>query len=110
MKDMSIDATITGISRTADGKTRLTLDQPDRRRVAGQSVLTVIDPVPSNIAILLGKPVWGGCNSLMCGEVQIGERIGYTRVKLDYNKLIEVACGPVLKGQIDVRDLHQPSE
>ena len=101
---MSIDAIVTGISLRSDGSARLTLEQPDSSRCAGQSSLTVESP-PSNLGILLGKPVWGGSESLMCGEIEVGRRIGYTGLRVDYDALIRVASGPVLREQMDVREL-----
>ena len=92
---MSIDAVVVGMVTLADGSQRLTLEQPDRSRTAGQSTLTVID-APSNLAILLGGEIWGGDSFLMCGQIEIGKREGYTTCRMDYDKLIEVAShGPL---------------
>lgn len=103
---MSIDATVVGITQMLGGGVRLILEQPDSSRCAGQSSLIVNDP-PSNIAILFGKPVWGGDSSLMCGEIEVGKRIGYTELEISYEALIRVASGPVLRGQMDVRELME---
>jgi len=91
---MSIDATVMGMAQLADGTMRLTLEQPDGSRCAGRGTLTVVDP-PSNLAILIGRAVWGGDESLMCGEIKIGKRDGYSAVRISYDALIAVASrGP----------------
>jgi hypothetical protein len=78
---MSIDATVTGIAFLHDGKARLTLEQPDRSRCAGQSSLTVDEP-PANLEILLGRAIWGGDTTIMCGEIEVGRREGYTGLRV----------------------------
>lgn len=107
---MSIDAIVVGISTMNNGQKRLNLEQPDKSRCAGVNFLMIAEPCPPNVAILLGKPVWGGANDLLCGKIIVGKRIGYETVQLNYNALIEVACGPVLREQVDLRDLGLQGE
>lgn len=86
---MSIDAVVTGIAFKDDGTARLTLEQPDRSRCAGQDVLTVVNATPY-LQVLMDQPVWGGADTLMHGETRIGRRVGYTRVEIDYDALFGI--------------------
>lgn len=83
---MSIDANVVGIVLTHTGAARLTLEQSDPSRCAGQQVLTVDYP-PPNVGVLLGRHVWGGDSQLMVGEIEVGRRRGYTGVVLDEEAL-----------------------
>lgn len=107
---MSIDANVVGIQTLPDGTRQLVLEQPDKSRCAGRSVLAVEEPAPSNLAILFDKPIWGGDSEIMCGEIKVGERIGYGVVRFDYDALIRVACAPVFHGEQDVRELLEWSK
>jgi hypothetical protein len=86
---VSIDANVTGISYLPDGTARLALEQPDRTRDAGQDALTVLN-MPEGLELLLGRHVWGGADTLMCGEIKIGERVGCTRCLLHERALAQV--------------------
>ena len=77
---MSIDATIVGVTYLPGGDARLTLEQPGRSRVAGQQAFIVVD-APPGLEHIIGEHVWGGCSSLMIGETEVAQRIGYTRLR-----------------------------
>lgn len=87
---MSIDANITAIERDGDGDFVMKLHQPNKTRIAGRRTLIIMLPIPDNIYYLVGKKVWGGADSLMCGEIEIGKRIGYTRVRLSQEAIAKV--------------------
>jgi hypothetical protein len=89
---VSIDATVVGITRLADGTARLALEQPDRSRCAGQDALVVVNPSP-RLNQLLNCHVWGGDGFLMCGNIRIAERIGYTRCRIDNQALAKLGSG-----------------
>lgn len=77
---MSIDARIIDVCQMDDGTVKLHLHQPDRKRIAGQEYLTVLNPnfgVPK-----IGTSIWGSANSIMIGDKTIADRIGYDKIKM----------------------------
>jgi hypothetical protein len=89
---MSIDANVVGITWTGT-IARLTLEQPDRSRCAGQNTLDVHYP-PVALPTLLNRHIWGGSDSLMCGETKIGKRVGYGACELDNAALLDLPHQP----------------
>jgi hypothetical protein len=87
---VSIDANVVGITRLANGTARLALEQPDRSRCAGQDALVVVNPSQC-LNRLLNCHVWGGAGFLMCGDIRIAERIGYTRCRIDNEALAKLS-------------------
>lgn len=82
---MSIDARVQTVIVHEDGSGELRLvDRPARPGavpgIKGQSALRY-EKAPEEVTALNGLDVWGGANSLMLGDVEIAERIGYTRIK-----------------------------
>ena len=83
---MSIDAKVVGIAYVGT-IARLTLEQPDPSRCAGQDSLDVHYP-PVALPTLLNRDIWGSSDTLMCGETKIGRRIGYGACELDNAALL----------------------
>lgn len=78
---MSIDATVWEVTRDSEGPVLwLTGREPDG--IAGQGSLRVIGSC-SSAERLVGSDIWaGGGGPIMLGEVEIGQRIGYSRCTL----------------------------
>jgi len=66
-------------------KLRLKLEPREKGGLAGQSVLTVVNPPtldPKMLSGLIGTEIWGNANSIMVGDVKWADRIGYTKIRL----------------------------
>jgi hypothetical protein len=53
--------------------------------VAGQSVLTIVNPPtvdPAVLAGMLDTEIWGGSGDIMVGDRRWARRIGYTQIEL----------------------------
>jgi len=64
---------------------RLKLVPRENGTVAGQDVLTIINPPtlnPNVLAGLIGTEIWGGSGDIMVGDKKWANRIGYTRIEL----------------------------
>lgn len=85
---MSIDARVVGISWPGT-IARLTLEPREPCGCAGQSSLDVHYP-PLALPTLLGREIWGGSDILMCGDKQIGRRIGYGACELSNAALLDL--------------------
>lgn len=72
---MSIDAIVETVYHNEDGSGRLGLTGDDR----GQSNL-YFDTAPHDVTALNGRHIWGGSESILCGEVKLANRIGYTKI------------------------------
>jgi len=89
---MSLSAEIWDVTRK-DGEVKLWLNkrqvpQPDP---AGQAALRVFGDC-SCAEMLVGKTIWAaGSGPIMCGDVEIGKRIGYTGCVL-FNRAIREVC------------------
>lgn len=82
---MSIDARVNTVIVNEDGSGRLELvDRPANPGsvpgISGQRSLG-FETAPEEVTALNGRDIWGGANSIMLGDVEIAERVGYTRVK-----------------------------
>lgn len=81
---MSIDARVETVFINEDGSGRLALiDRPVESGtpgIKGQASLG-FETAPEEVTALNGLDVWGSANSLMLGDVEIAERLGYTRIK-----------------------------
>lgn len=78
---MSIDAIVQTVIRNADGSGELQLVPRDNRVApAGQRSLG-FDRSPRDVTVLEGLEIWGGVNSILHGETEIADRIGYTMIK-----------------------------
>ena len=64
---------------------RLQLAPRKNGGVAGQDVLTIVNPPtlePSVLAGIIGTEIWGGSGDIMVGEIKWAKRIGYTKIEL----------------------------
>lgn len=62
---------------------RLALEPREKGGLAGQPVLTIVNPPATrDLSGLIGIEIWGGSGSIMIGEHTWAERIGYTRIRL----------------------------
>jgi hypothetical protein len=69
----------------ANPKVRLHLSPREKGGIAGQSVLTIVNPPtldPEALAGMIGTEIWGGSGYLMVGDTKWANRIGYTRIEL----------------------------
>lgn len=67
-------------------KVRLKLEPRERGGLAGQDVLTIINPPsldPNVLAGLIDTEIWGNSSQLMVGDRLWARRIGYTRIELE---------------------------
>jgi len=69
---------------TSTGKKclRLHLEAREPGAVAGQSVLTVVNPPEGDMGGLVGTEIWGNASQIMVGDKLWAKRIGYTRIEL----------------------------
>lgn len=72
---MSIDAKIETVHHYENGSGKLALVGESR----GCSDLH-FDAAPHDVTALNGRRIWGGDSSIMCGEVEIAKREGYTKI------------------------------
>jgi len=66
-------------------KVRLKLEPRERGGLAGQSVLTIVNPPtvdPNVLAGMIGTEIWGGSVEIMVGDRRWAKRIGYTQIEL----------------------------
>jgi hypothetical protein len=78
---MSIDAKIDHVKRAEDGSGMLHLiPRDDRFAPAGQQSLVFVKS-PLDVHRLQGREIWGGSSEVMCGDVKIARRIGYTGIQ-----------------------------
>jgi hypothetical protein len=66
-------------------KVRLKLEPRERGGVAGQSVLTIVNPPtvdPAALAGMIDTEIWGGSGDIMVGDRKWARRIGYTQIEL----------------------------
>lgn len=66
-------------------KVRLKLEPRQYGGVAGQSVLTLLNPPtvdPQVLAGLIGTEIWGGSGEIMVGNKLWARRVGYTSIEL----------------------------
>lgn len=64
---------------------RLKLEPRELGGVAGQSVLTIVNPPtvdPVWLAGMIGTEIWGGSGYIMVGDRKWARRIGYTCIEL----------------------------
>jgi hypothetical protein len=64
---------------------RLKLEPREPGCVAGQRVLTILNPPtvdPNVLAGLIGTEIWGSSSCVMVGQTKWADRIGYTKIKL----------------------------
>ena len=64
---------------------RLKLAPREEGGLAGQDVLTIINPPtldPGLLESMVGMEIWGGSGEIMVGETKWADRIGYTRIRL----------------------------
>lgn len=77
---MSIAAIITDVIEGSEPQ--LILGPISNSDGPGQPSLDVVnDPCPP-LRGLIGTKIWGCSSTIMCKETKIGDRIGYTKVKL----------------------------
>ena len=68
-----------------DPRVRLQLVAREKGGVAGQDVLTIVNPPtlePEALAGMIGTEIWGGSGDIMVGDTKWANRIGYTRIEL----------------------------
>ena len=66
-------------------RVRLKLEPRERGGLAGQPVLTIVNPPtldPHVLAGMIGTEIWGGSGDIMVGDRRWAKRIGYTRIEL----------------------------
>lgn len=66
-------------------KVRLKLEPRERGGVAGQTVLTIVNPPtvdPAALAGMIDTEIWGGTGDIMVGDRKWARRIGYTQIEL----------------------------
>jgi len=66
-------------------KVRLKLEPREEDGLAGQSVLTIVNPPSLDIETLhglIGTEIWGNSSQIMVGDTLFANRIGYTRIEL----------------------------
>ena len=64
---------------------RLHLEPRERGKLAGQTVLTVVNPPTVDAKVLagmIGIEIWGGASEIMVGGKRWAKRLGYTRIEL----------------------------
>lgn len=64
---------------------RLKLGPREPGGVAGQTVLTIVNPSsvdPEQLSLLLGVDIWGGNGFIMLGDRRWATRVGYTKIRL----------------------------
>ena len=64
---------------------RLKLEPRKVGGLAGQSVLTIVNPPtvdPAALSGLIGVEIWGGSGAIMIGQRLWAKRIGYTKIEL----------------------------
>ena len=64
---------------------RLHLEPREPGGLAGQDVLTVINPPEGDLSGLVGTEIWGGSGCIMVGDTKWAKRIGYTKIELVEN-------------------------
>jgi len=76
---------------------RLHLVPKEKGGLAGQDVLTIVNPPtldPKELARMIGMEIWGGAGDIMVGERKLANRIMYTRIELiDDFRLTCRTCG-----------------
>lgn len=81
---MAIDAQVAYVEVNEDGSgalhlcDRIGFGRPDGNK--GQPTLR-FDTAPHEVTALNGLAIWGGSGFLMLGDIEIAERLGYTRLK-----------------------------
>lgn len=63
----------------------LKLEPRKEGSIAGQCVLTIVNPPtvdPNVLAGLIGTEIWGGSACVMVGQTKWADRIGHTKIKL----------------------------
>ena len=73
-----------GASKNYPG-VRIHLVAREHDGVAGQNVLTIVNPPtldPDVLAGMIGTEIWGGSGDIMVGDTKWANRIGYTRIEL----------------------------
>lgn len=66
-------------------RVRLKLEPREEGGLAGQDVLTVVNPPtvdPAVLAGLIGTEIWGGAGYIMVGDRKWADRIMYTKIQL----------------------------
>ena len=64
---------------------RLQLGPREKGGIAGQDVLTIVNPPtidPEALSGLIGTEIWGGAGCIMVGDRKWANRIMYTRIEL----------------------------
>lgn len=64
---------------------RLQLEPREKFGIAGQSVLTIVNPPtvdPEILSALIGIEIWGGSGDIMVGDNKWAERVSYTKISL----------------------------
>ena len=85
---MSIDAKIVAVTivspdvPSGDPCVHLHLEPRERGGVAGQSVLTVLNPPAADLGVLVGTEIWGNDSVIMVGDTKWANRVGYTQIEL----------------------------
>ena len=90
---MSLDATVWDVTRES-GVLKLWLGDREPGGIAGQASLEVVGACQS-AELLVGRDIWAaGSGSVMCGDVEVGRRIGYGRCTL-FNHGIKEAVATI---------------
>jgi hypothetical protein len=66
-------------------RVRLNLEPREVGGVAGQPVLTIVNPPTTDALVLagmVGTEIWGGGSEIMVGDRKWANRIGYTQIEL----------------------------
>jgi len=77
---MSIDAKVETVYIDEDGGGYLDLIDRPNGGIAGQKKL-YFDMAPEEVTGLNGLNIWGGSGFIMLGDIQIANRIGYTKIE-----------------------------
>lgn len=67
---------------TGSPKVRLKLEPREPGGLAGQPVLTIVNPPSRGLESLIGIEIWGNASSVFVGNREWAKRIGYTQIEL----------------------------